>query len=110
RDRGLIAGTSLQAVGLCVVGAIPSLAAACAGGSLWAMGLSLRTVSVYSTVQQRTPDALLGRTTAAMWMVGFLGGAASAPLLTRAASAMGASRLLVTDGILIGCVVIVAAI
>jgi hypothetical protein len=106
----LLAGTLVQAIGLVTLGAIPSAAAAAAGGFLWGAGMMLRGIPVQSLRQSIVPHDLLGRVTAVSWVLGYGASAVGAAVVTRAASSAGASATLRAIGALVGLVALAASL
>jgi predicted MFS family arabinose efflux permease len=86
-----LGGTALQAIGLLSAGLVPSVAVTAAGGSLWAAGLLLRSVSSQALRQQVTPPEMLGRAAAAYVLLAFSSSALGTTLVTRAAARWGAA-------------------
>ena len=105
----LLVGTSVQALGLVTIGAIPSAAAAAAGGLLWGAGMMMRGIPVQSLRQSVVPHDLLGRVTAVSWVAVFGASALGTAVVTRAASTAGASATLRAIGVLVGLVAFAAA-
>jgi hypothetical protein len=100
-----LGATAVQAVGLATAGALGTPAATLAGATLWSSGLTLRGVVAISLRQELTPDALLGRVTAATWTMIFGAATLGAVAVTQVAAAFGAAHALLADGIALALVV-----
>jgi Na+/melibiose symporter-like transporter len=90
----LLGGTALQAAGLLLAGAMGTPLAVGAGATLWAAGLTVRSVAQQSVRQALTPAALMGRTMAATWTLIFAGATVGAIGSTRLAAHVGAAPAL----------------
>jgi MFS family permease len=90
----LLGGTALQALGLVLAGAVGTTAAVGAGATLWAAGLTFRSVAQQSVRQALTPAALMGRTMAATWTLVFAAATVGAIASTRLAARIGAAQAL----------------
>jgi len=104
-----LGGTGLQAFGLGVAGALGDAGASIVGAMCWATGLTLRAVAAISVRQELTPDALLGRVTAASWTMTFGAATIGSVLVTHVAAAVGTSHALASTGILLAVVVAVGS-
>jgi len=94
----LFGGTGLQAAGLVVAGLLRVPAAVGAGATMWAAGLTVRSVAQQSVRQALTPTALMGRTMAATWTVVFAAATVGALASTRLAARIGAAPALCVLG------------
>jgi hypothetical protein len=92
-------GTGLQGVGMIVGGVLPLVAVTILGGALWSGGLTLRAVAAISVRQERSPDALLGRTMAASWTATFGAACLGALFVTNLAARAGAGHALTWVGL-----------
>jgi MFS family permease len=103
----LLGGTAMQAVGLLLAGAVGAPVAVGTGATLWAAGLTLRSVAQQSVRQAMTPAALMGRTMAATWTLVFAAATVGAIASTRLAARVGAAGAL---GLLGGALLLLVAI
>lgn len=101
-----LGGTAIQGLGLVGAGLSSGVILTVFGGWLWAAGLTLRAVAAVSLRQEITPDALLGRVTAASWMMVFGAATFGALLVTRLAAFTSTSMALRVTGVLL---IVVAA-
>ncbi len=93
-----VAGTGIQGLGLLLAGIGPGAAAVAAGGVLWSLGLTFRSVAAVSLRQTLTPDALLGRVVSAGWVMIFSASALGALCVTHLAGAIGTAAALMCIG------------
>jgi len=105
----VIAGTGMQAIGLLLCGFGFSWAFVTLGGMAWSSGLTLRSVAATSLRQTHTPDALLGRVTAAGWTLIFGLSAIGALLVTHLAAKLGATLALRDTGLALSVVSLLGA-
>jgi hypothetical protein len=82
-----------------VGGVLPLVAVTILGGALWSGGLTLRAVAAISVRQERSPDALLGRTMAASWTATFGAACLGALFVTNLAARAGAGHALTWVGL-----------
>jgi MFS family permease len=104
-----LGGTGLQAIGLISVALVPSVPVTAAGGSLWAAGLLLRSVSSQALRQQVTPPEMLGRAAAAYVLLAFGSSVLGTTVVTRAAARWGAAASLGAIGVSVLLVVLAGA-
>ena len=100
----VVVGTALQALGLLSCGFGRSWGYVTLGAAAWATGLTLRSVPANSVRQTLTPDALLGRVTAASWTLVFGLSSVGALLITRLAARVGATLALRDAGVALAIV------
>jgi MFS family permease len=103
-----IGGTGVQAVGLVVAGSSQAIAVVVAGLALWSAGLTTRGVACNSLRQTITPDALLGRVSAAGWTLAYTAGAAGALFVTWVAARAGIAQALIITGSALGLISVAA--
>ncbi len=100
----VLGGTGVQAVGLMCAGSTAHVAVIVTGLAMWAAGLTLRGVAANSLRQTITPDALLGRVSAAAWTVASAAATVGALIVTSLAAHTGAARAFVMIGAALGLV------
>lgn len=96
-----IIGTALQGIGMVIAGLAPNLPVIALGAAFWSAGLTFRAVGAMSLRQLRTPDALIGRVSAAGWFLTFGGATLGAFATTRIAGHVGAPPTLLGIGVLL---------
>jgi len=104
--RCFVGGTGVQALGLCLMGIVGTAQATTAGAALWAAGLMLRVVPAVAVRQAIIPDAMLGRVTAASWLIVFAAGAIGSAIISRIAAVVGVTRVMTGMGALVGLVAV----
>ena len=106
----MLAGTVTQGIGLVLAGRVLAVTAIAAGAGLWALGLTARGVSNQSLRQLLTPDALLGRVSAASTTLVFAAGSLGAMMVTRLAAAFGSAATLTGVGAALAVVAVLGAL
>jgi Transmembrane secretion effector len=101
-----LGGTGLQGLGLCTMGLLGTARATAIGAALWAAGLTLRVVPSVAIRQALIPDALLGRVTAASWLIVFAAGAVGSAIISRVAAVVGVTATMTWMGALVALVAI----
>ena len=104
-----LGGTAVQAVGLTFMGAVGTVAATAIGAGVWAAGLMLRVVPTVAVRQAIIPDALVGRVTAASWLIVFAGSALGGAVISRVAAVVPVTRVMTGLGVLVMVVVVAAS-
>jgi MFS family permease len=89
----------IQAASMVAIGLLPTLSSVAICGALWNAAMTVRGVSTMSLRQQITPDALLGRVTAAFWTLSAVLGPIGAAGATRLAESAGPMPVTVWIGI-----------
>jgi MFS family permease len=106
--RCFLAGNVVQAAGLLLLGAIPTFAAATAGGLLWGAGMMLRAVPMHALRQSLIPSELLGRVTAISWTVVFGASALGTAAMTRIAARTSAGVTMFGIGVAVAAIGLVS--
>ncbi|HEU4539304.1 MAG TPA: MFS transporter [Polyangiaceae bacterium] len=104
-----LGGTFLQGVALLAAGRSPGFAPLVGFVILWAYGLMLRSVVTQTLRQEITPDAILGRVTAAFWTLALGAAPLGATAITAGAERWGTTRALTASGVCMLAVVGLAA-
>lgn len=99
--RIAVLGTAIQGVGMLIASSVPNLVVLAAGAATWSAGLTFRGVGAMSLRQTATPDALIGRVSAAGWFLAFGGATVGAFVTTRIAGHIGAGCTLFGVGVLL---------
>ncbi len=102
----VLGGTAVQAAGLMCAGSTAHVPFIVGGLALWAAGLTLRGVAANSLRQTLTPDALLGRVSAAAWTLVYAAATLGALVVTALAAHAGAARAFVLTGAVLGVITV----
>ena len=97
----VVIGTTLQGFGMLGAGLASHLALVAVGAALWSTGLAFRAVGAMSLRQLETPDALIGRVSAAGWFMVYAGATLGAFLTTRIAGSIGVAPTTTGIGLLL---------
>jgi MFS family permease len=105
-----VSATVAQGVALVCMGSVGSFAVLSLTAATWTAGMSVRGVCTQTLRQELTPEALLGRVTAAFWTLAAVLAPVGAALVTRAADRWGTMAAFRGVGFGVLSVAVVAAV
>ena len=96
-----IGATVIQGAALCSMGSSRDVAVLAFGAAVWTAGMSVRGVVTQTRRQELTPEALLGRVTAAFWTLAAVLAPLGAAMITGAAARWGTAPVFEWAGALV---------